>query len=284
MNRIIFTDPHIEEKALDELENIFKEVFKQEVDELIMVGDYFHKKRPTAKEIIFGTKWAYFFRKRFKKVVFVRGNHDRTLDISAVDYLQYLGIEIVDDYKDEDGTYYGHFMVNESKYQYGTARCGIKDLEKHTFVILGHMHSYQKLSSNAIHLGSCRYVNFNESKDKSKFMMLNYNRLSWKLIEFQTPIPMKDVISTKELEKIHKDTKVRLIVSSYNQFKEEINEIAKWKDRFKEFKLHLDFGTNTEKKEEKIQQVEKKKLAEVLRQGIDNIEDEDVKKLLREVL
>ncbi len=284
MTKIIMTDPHITESAIPELENIFKEIFKQNADMLICVGDYYDKKRPTAKEVIFGTKWAYFFKKRFKKVIFLRGNHDRTRDISAIDYLLYLGIEVVDEYIDKDNIYYGHYMVNESKYGYGTAKCGIKELSKYRFVILGHMHSYQILSKNAIHLGSVRYCNFNESKDERKYIMIFFNGINGQRMSLDSPIPMKDVTSIKELLKINKNTKVRLIIKSYQQFKEEVNEIAKYKDKFVEFKLKLQLEDVIPNKEDKLKDMKERKLIDVLRQGIEKIEDEDVKTLLKEII
>jgi len=285
MTKLTFTDPHITEDSLEELELVFKEIFQQKADVLIMVGDYYDKNKPTAKEVIFGTKWAYFFKKKFKKVIFVRGNHTRTEGVNWIDYLQYIGIECVNDYKDDDGTYYGHFMVNESKLEYGTGKCGIKDLAKHNFVVLGHQHSFQKLADNAIHLGSVRYVNFNESKDKEKYILFAEGRLSMRRIKLKSPTPMIDVTSIKELGNIKsQNTKVRLVISSYKQFKQEVNEIAKWKNKFFEFKVKLDFTKEVIKKEDKLEVAKKKKLEDVLREGIKKIEDKEVRKLLEDII
>lgn len=282
--KIIFTDPHIEEKALDELEEIFKEIFKYNADTLIMCGDYYDKKKPTAKEVIFGTKWAYFFKKKFKKVIFLRGNHDRTQDVSAIDYLQYIGIEVVDEYVDENNNYYGHFMTNKSLYEYGTYQKTVEELSKYQFVILGHQHSYQKLSNNCIHLGSIRYVNFNESQDDGKYIMYPFSHLGGQRMKLESPIVMKDVKSVKDLSNINEKTKVRLILSSYNQFKTEINEIAKWKNKFVEFKIHLNFKTITQNIEQSAQNNEQQKLEEILYKGIEQIEDVEVRTLIKEAL
>ena len=284
MTTLIFTDPHISESALPELEEIFKEIFKQNADRLVMGGDFYDKKRPTAKEIIFGTKWAHFFKKKFGKVVFLRGNHDRTENVSAIDYLEYLGIEIVDDYI-FDGAYVGHFMTNKSLYEYGTAQKTVEELGKYEFVILGHQHSYQKLDKSIIHLGSVRYVNFNEVIDSCKYVMLNFGRAQWQRMKLDSPIPMKDVKSVKELTK-QKDTniKIRLVISSYEQFKEEINDIAQYKNKFKEFKVKLDFKKTIQANNQQKTQNDQKKLKDILREGIEKIKDADVKKLLMEAL
>jgi predicted phosphodiesterase len=281
---LIFTDPHIEEKALDELEIIFKEIFSQNADKLIMCGDYYDKKRPTAREIIFGTKWAYFFKKKFKNVIFLRGNHDKTEDISNIDYLEYFGIEIVDEYVDSENNYFGHFMVNESACEYGTRKCSIKDLEKYKFVILGHYHSYQKLAPNAIHLGACRYVNFNEVKDEGKYIMFPFGQMHGQRMKLFSPIPMKEVKSVKELPNIHPNTKVCLVINSYQQFKDEINIITKWKDKFAEFKFKLDFTAPVQSNEQLTQKNEHKKLEDVIKEAIEKIEDKDVQALLKEAL
>lgn len=281
---LIFTDPHIEEKALEELELIFKEIFAQNADCLVMCGDFYDKKRPTAREIIFGTKWAYFFKKKFKKVIFLRGNHDKTEDISNIDYLQYFGIEIVDEYIDEHNNYFGHFMVDESACEYGTSKGSIKDFEKYNFVILGHYHSYQVLAPNAIHLGACRYVNFNESKDDAKYIMFPFGHMGGQRMKLNSPIPMKDIDSVKKLPNISPNTKVCLVIGSYEQFKNEINEIAKWKDKFIDFKFKLNFETPVHSNEHKAQKNEHKKLEDVIREGIEKIEDKDVRELLREAL
>jgi len=200
MKKVIFADPHISEKSITELETIFKEIVKQDGDILIMLGDYYDKKRPTAKEIIFGTKWAYFFKRLYKKVIFLRGNHDKTRDTSAIDYLQYLGIEVVDEYIDDNNIYYGHYMTDQSTYEYGTHEKKAKDLTKYQLAILGHQHTYQKLERNVLHLGSCRYVNFNEVNDDYKYMMIMLDGLNGQRVKLNTPIPMKDFNSVTELK------------------------------------------------------------------------------------
>jgi len=200
MAKLIVTDPHITEKSIPELEKIFQEIYQQEANELLMLGDYYNSKKPNAKEILFGTMWAKKFVEKYKKVIFLRGNHDRTQGVSAIDYLQYLGIKVVDDYIDGDNNYYGHFMVEGSKFEYGTYKYTISQLAQYNYVFLGHQHSYQEIKEHIWHLGSVRYVGFGEVSDKHKYIL----KLAQKpeFIQLHTPIPMVDVKSIEELDKI----------------------------------------------------------------------------------
>jgi len=223
MNKLIFADPHITEKSIPELEKIFQEIYQQEADELIMLGDYYNNKKPNAKEILFGTKWAVRFMNKYKKVIFLRGNHDRTQDVSAIDYLQYLGIKVVDDYVDEDNNFYGHCFTDQSKYEYGTYKYTVSQLAPYNMVFLGHQHSFQAIKGHIWHIGSVRYVGFNEVCDKSKYLLKLGKKPEF--IPLKSPIPMKNVKSVKELPNINPKTKVRCLVSSFSQFKREINEI-----------------------------------------------------------
>jgi len=78
--------------------------------------------------------------------------------------------------------------------------------------------------------------------------------------------------------------KCRLIINSYTQFKNEINQIAQYKDKFYEFKLKLELGNTILNKEDKIEETKRHKLIDVLREGIEKIKDKDVKALLKEII
>lgn len=278
--KLIITDSHITEQTLLELEGIFNEIYQQEADELLMLGDYYNSKKPNAKEILFGTKWAVKFVEKYKKVIFLRGNHDKTQDISAIDYLQYLGINIVDNYTDEDNNYFGHFMVEGSKFEYGTFKYTVSQLAHYNMVFLGHQHSFQAIKDHIWHIGSVRYVGFGEVEDKSKYILKLGEKLEF--IPLKSPIPMVDVKSVDELPNIDPNTKVRLVIGSFEQFKREINEIPKYKDKFEEFKLKLEFSDKTiVTNVHKDVKLEKKNLQQLIIQYIEKIEDKDVKELLK---
>jgi len=285
MVKIAFCDPHISEDSLLELEEIFKEICRTKGDLLIMLGDYYESSKPTAKELEFGTKWAYFFKKLYNKVIFIKGNHDKDRDGSVIDYLQYLGIEVVNHYVDDEGTFFGHFMTDKSEYEYGTAFKKTFELKKHKFVMLGHQHSWQNVTPRILHPGSVRFVNFNESKDICKYYMIKFYQSEWTRKRLGSPIPMKDFKSIEELAKQkNKNIKARLIISSYKQYKEEINIIEEYKNKFKSFKLKLDIQDRVIKTEDNIVIDKKKKLEDIIREGIRKIEDKDVRKLLKEAL
>ena len=91
---------------------------------------------------------------------------------------------------------------------------------------------------------------------------------------------MRDVTSTTALAKANKNTKIRLVISSFEQFKKEVNEIEKYKDKFVTFKVKLDF----EKVVVEKANITNKKLEQILEEGIENIKDEEVRKLLKESL
>jgi len=284
MRTIIFGDPHISEKVIPELDSIFSEILKQEGDILICLGDYYDNKRPTAREILFGTEWAVKFRKRFKKVIFLRGNHDKTREISAIDYLQYFKIKLVDEYIDKDNNYYGHFMTNKSLYEYGTFQKTVKELRQYTYTLLGHQHNPQELEKNMYHLGSVRYCQFNEVTDPYKrIAVIDNGKL--KFIRLNSPIQMADVYSLEQLtNNDYEHMKIRLVIKNFSDFKNWINDISKIKNRYPEFKVKLDFRNTVSRKQPLPKTVKRKRLQEILREGIAKIEDTDVKNLLQEQL
>lgn len=282
MIKVVFCDPHIREDCLEELEQIFTEICRTKGDILFMCGDYYDRNNPTAKELDFGTKWAYFFKKLFDKVIFIKGNHDKDRDVSTIDYLKYFGIEIVNEYIDESNIYYGHFMTDKSKCEYGKPEKTVEQLKQYKYVILGHYHSWQEIAPRMVHPGSVRWVGFNEVKDKNKYYMLEFHNAGWDRKIISSAIPMKDFKSINELNN-QKNTniKARLVISSYKQFKNEINDIEDFKNKFKEFKLKLDIKDKMIVPEN-IEINKKKKIEDIIKEGISQIEDKDVKKLLED--
>jgi hypothetical protein len=134
------------------------------------------------------------------------------------------------------------------------------------------------------HIGSCRFVNFNEVTDKNKKILILNNGTEEFLI-LKNPIKMEQVKSVKELPNMkNKNMKIRLVISSYEQFKKEVNLIKEYRDTFADFKLKLDFTKMPIRNDEKMEIARKKKLSEVLEEGISKIKDEDVKTLIREAL
>ena len=194
---ITFGDPHITENSIDELSITFDEIIKKYGDKdyiMIMLGDFYDKKRPTPLEILFGTKYASIFKEKFKEVIFLSGNHDKTETIGSTDYLKYLGIKIVDDYS-YDKMFFGHGMTNHSMMEYGTAIYQVKDLEeKYKLSVLGHLHMFQKLSSKVFHPGSVRYCGFNEVGYSTKYVgIINNRKIEFKGTSIMRKIDYYDV-------------------------------------------------------------------------------------------
>ena len=243
--QFVFTDPHIEESCLVELDKVFQEIllYSKGKPILICVGDYYEKKNPTPKEIDFGTKWIMKFKQAFKHFVMVTGNHPEVeKNISTVSYMKYLGVEVVPEIVIE-GTYYGHYMVKESLCGFNETKEG-KDLtDKYELSILGHQHTYQVISigtGRIVHLGSCRYVDFGEAKDRFKYIML-VEDCDFREVALQSVRPMIDVYSVAGLDKLDGTTQVRVTYKSFSQFLAEANQLETHKTKFFKFRVKMDF-------------------------------------------
>ena len=278
---LTFGDPHIDEKSIDELSITFDEIVKKYGGKdytMIMLGDFYDKKRPTPLEILFGTKYTSIFKEKFKEVIFLRGNHDKTEKISSTDYLKYLGIKVVDDYV-FDKMFFGHGMTNHSMMEYGTAVYKVKELEeKYKLSVLGHLHMFQRVTSKIFHPGSVRFCGFNEVEYPTKYVGIIKNRK----IEFKkldSVIPMKDVESIDELKKIDKRTKVRIIFNDWEQYKNEINHLRKLIKFIEPIKIKLDFKILA-KKTKKVEKTYK--LNKLLQKCLKEITDSEVKELVKE--
>ncbi|KKL12335.1 hypothetical protein LCGC14_2536810, partial [marine sediment metagenome] len=172
---IILGDLHIEEKAIEELKDIFQEIFSYKADAIIQLGDFYEKNKPSPLELDFGTSIAKQMVEKYKDVTILdgTGKHSVLNGEHATRYLQHLGIKTVGiEHKIEiDGLklFFGHFMTNQSLLEYGTGKYGIKDLKDYDYVLLGHQHDPQVLVEGKIfHLGSVRWQNFNEASDPYK--------------------------------------------------------------------------------------------------------------------
>jgi len=207
------------------------------------VGDYYERNNPTAKEIDFGTRWAKTFKQQFKRFVMVAGNHTAiSKDMTSVTYLRHFDIEVVEDIV-LDGTYYGHFMVQESLCGFNEKRTAHSLLEKYELSILGHQHTYQIIKNDAdmiVHPGSCRYVDFGEASDRNKYI-LYVEDCSFREIVLTKVRPMEDVHSVAELIKLTPEHQVRVIFDDFQQFLAEANDIEKYKSRFFKFKTKFNF-------------------------------------------
>lgn len=199
MNYLIFGDIHISQSSLKECEIIFKEIIglceKYSVTYIISLGDNFDNNKPTASELNCLGKFVRDLRNKQIILLAAQSHESETLELSSVDIYGILSpnVKIVKEYKDGNHLYCGHFSIKESVCNYD-AKLSKEEFKNYIYVFLGHIHSYQMIKPNICHLGSCRYVNFDEAKDKQKIVALitDYGTETEKVhfMKLKSPIPM----------------------------------------------------------------------------------------------
>jgi DNA repair exonuclease SbcCD nuclease subunit len=216
-NILIFGDLHINQSSLKEcfsiLEEISQLVKKYSVDTIISLGDTFDFIDPSSDEL---DLLSVFIRKTNTNIILLAANsHESTTQKDSI--INHFGIlnelvTVVKEFKDSNHLYCGHYSIKESSKNYD-AKVSQTDLKQYLYVFLGHLHSYEIIKPNIVHLGSCRYVNFDEAKDKQKIVALitNYDTEEEKVhfLKFKNPIPMVQIEfksnNTNKLQE--KDTK-----------------------------------------------------------------------------
>ena len=262
MNLMFAGDFHLKESDLEECKLILKELTELikscNVDGLIITGDTFDQIRPTSKEI---DLFSNFVKEINIPITMLAANshESSTQEDSICNHFGILKntIHVVKEYRDDD-LFVGHFIVNESTKNYG-GTTSKKDLEIYKKVILGHGHSFEEIKPNIIQLGSIRYVDFAESKDKAKYVALceNYKTYGekWSYLPLTTPYSMVDVIvepgvpSVKSqckkwlntLNSLPEKTKVRILFSDFESYSNSINELEHFKQKFVKFQFKKDF-------------------------------------------
>ena len=272
MNYLIFGDIHITEKDIKECESVLNEIItlkeKYKVNKIILTGDTFDKVNPTSIEL---DLFSDFIKKlNIPIIILVAQSHESITPTESI--LNHFGIlknnlKIVKEYIDENHLYVGHFTLQESKMHFGSKKSK-KEFEKYKYVILGHQHTFEIIKPNIVHIGSIRYVDFAESQDKQKVVLLmeNYKEKNEKchFLSLNSPIPMKDVYLTKKtdkplpqssyaqsieelkaiLDKIDSNTKVRVIFDNFEGYKNFRPLYEIYKKKFKLFKDRKDFTMN----------------------------------------
>jgi DNA repair exonuclease SbcCD nuclease subunit len=182
MNYLIFGDIHISQSSLKECELIFQEIVglcnKYSITHLISLGDNFDNNKPTASELNCFGKFIRQLGNRKIILLAAQSHESETLELSSVDIYGILSnnVTVTKEYKDQNHLYCGHFVLTDSNKNYG-AKLSKEDLKNYAYVFLGHQHSYQIIKPNTCHLGSCRYINFDEAENKYKVIAIisNYN-------------------------------------------------------------------------------------------------------------
>jgi DNA repair exonuclease SbcCD nuclease subunit len=207
-NVLIFSDLHITQSSLKECTLILEEIGmlanKYNVDMLINLGDTFDSIKPTSAELDI---YATFIRRLDKKIITLAANshESETEERSILNHYGILSdnVIVVKEFKDEKHLYCGHFSIKESANNYG-ATLSKEQFKEYLYVFLGHVHSYQLIKPNILHLGSCRYVDFAEAEDKHKIVALitDYGTESEKVhfLKLNSPIPMIQLELSKNKE------------------------------------------------------------------------------------
>lgn len=267
MNLLIFSDLHIKKSELAECGLVLDEIsmlsHKYNADQLIDLGDTFDTLKPESECL---DLFAKFIKKIERPITIISANsHESTTnEESIVNHFGILseGVKVVKEYIDESYLFAGHFFLNESTINYGSSRKA-EEFNKYKYVLLGHQHSLQSIGKNIIHLGACRYIDFAESQDRAKVVLLveNYKAENETnhLLALKSVYPMKDLIIGKDgvltqpkgksegkkwqevLDLLPAKTKIRLIFNDFESYSSSINDLDKYKQKFTLFKIKTDF-------------------------------------------
>jgi len=282
---LIVGDLHINEHSIPELTAIFeKDILFIEAHRFIQLGDWFDKNTPSPAELKFSAELVLKLKKHYKEVIILSGTgeHDVLRGTSVVEHLESIGVKVIKgDFIEGTDLFCGHFMMYESNLAFGTGKMGIGDLAKYDKVFLGHQHSPQEIvKNNMYHVGSVRYVSFNEVNDKKHVVVLEDGKMSF--IALKNSIPMLDVTDVSQLEQIDARTKVRVIFNSFDDYKKNASYVNKIGKKFFLFKVKMNF------EQSKIIDMGSKKLdgiinkSNIIKDYIEKIEDAEVRKILED--
>ncbi len=269
MNIIVFGDIHIKKSELAECSLVLDEIVslcnKYHVDQVIDLGDTFDTLRPESECL---DLFAKFVKKLERPITIISANshESSTSEESIVNHFGILseGVKVVKEYIDESYLFAGHFFLNESNVNYGASR-NAEEFKKYKYVFLGHQHTLQAIGKNIMHLGASRHIDFAETQDKAKVILLieDYKSDTEKnhIIALKTPYPMREVYldpkggkapqnssvahSEEEfkaiLDKIAPKTKVRVIFKDFHSYTQVIPILINYKTKFVVFKEKKDF-------------------------------------------
>lgn len=280
---IICGDLHIDERSIPEIDSIFSnDILSIESDRFIQLGDWFQSNRPTPLELTYSTQLVLKLKQHYKEIVILSGTgeHDLLHNESVISHLASLGVKTIKGDYIDNTILYGHFMVNESRFAFGTARCGLKDLEKYQYVFLGHQHSPQDLTTTIFHIGSIRYCSFNEVEDRKQIMILQDGLIA--NIELKSLIPMLDVTDVTKLEQLEPRNKVRVIFNSFEDYKKNASYVNKLGKKFFQFKILTNFKESNILVQSSNRLDIKINKSNIISSYLDNIKDIEVRNLLKE--
>lgn len=282
MNYLFFSDLHIDSKSLSECKDVLDEILalckEYKITHLFDLGDTFDNIKPNSLALDLFSDFIKSFNKEI--IILAAQSHEsETPEDSVINHFGILNemVTVVKEYKDDAYLYCGHFIVNESKKNYG-GTIGKKDL-KYKYVILGHGHDYEIIPPQIVQLGSCRFIDFGEHENNQKrvAICLGYQEHDeqWIFPVLKSVIPMKtfelckidkkqgianDLKAKKtpetgkentfsaqikalseQLDTLAPKTKVRIIFKDYELWRAFLNVEEKYKEKFVLYREKKDF-------------------------------------------
>ena len=279
-NILIFSDLHITQSSIKECISVLEEIGmlanKYNCDTLIDLGDTFDNLKPNSLEL---DAFATFIRRLNKKIIILTANsHESETEEKSI--LNHYGIlsdnvQIVKEYRDSNHLLCIHASTKESPINFD-AKHSYKEYNDFIYVFAGHIHSYYVLKPNFCGLGSCRYINFDETKDKQKIVALitDYNTETEKVhfMKLKLPIPMvqielgkndqnkaieDDVLAKKDvptsscvkseeeieayLDQLDPKTKVKVKILDFESFRQFLPLVNRYSNKFSLFKYETNF-------------------------------------------
>lgn len=299
-NKVVFFvgDLHYTSNSYQECHDILEEICEHKRNRypdtesvIVFLGDVCDRNKLNAIEIFQLTSLMSKVRETFEHRIIIEGNHDQLdKDFAVTTYLKYAGFQIwKDDVLWNNNILLGHYFIDKSNSSFGSYRHTLAELKKEKFkyCLLGHQHDYQKIYSDnnkiIIHLGSSRWVHFNEVSDKKYFACLFHDNLS--LIEINKATKMYSNVDNLEFYRnIPDNSKVRYVFKSYDQVKKEISTVMKESKRFSLFKRIFKFDNEAKKIENDKATKTNKDIKSIINKWISNIDDDKVKDILSEVV
>ena len=199
-NYLFFSDLHITKKDLPECKAVLGEIIdlcdSHQITHIFNLGDTFDNLHPTSCEFDLFSDFITALNRPIT-ILAAQSHESEDSTNSIVNHFSILNknVTIVKEYKEND-LYCGHFIVNQSKNNYG-GTVDASTLKKYKYVILGHEHIPEDIG-NIYQLGSVRYVDFGDNGAIPKRVAI-IDEEGLKFVNLKSPIPMQDIyLATKQ--------------------------------------------------------------------------------------
>ena len=284
---LVFSDLHIDLENIQECISIMNEIKSiindHKINELVTIGDIFDKHNPFNEEI--NTFCNFLKDINVKTYIVVAPSHESiTPENNIFKHFELLNPNIKTYFKELilNDIYFGHFTVKESLKGFNETK-SIYDFTNYRCILLGHQHTWQKITNNAYHIGSSRWVRFDEDHKINKKVAIIYND-NIEFIDLKSPIKMLDVLYNSENDlPSNSNLKVRLIFKSYSSLLNWLKVSNKYKNYFHTLKIKIDFENLEISKLQETKKVESY-VQELLNWVDKNNINEKIKNLIKEVI